>query len=131
LWRPDDQIIAGIGYLLCALGTPCIYYGTEQGFSGNGNDDAFIREAMFDLDDPQKNFMNQDCRIYKEISKIAKEFSDLPPIRFGRMYFREISGNGNDFGLPQGNPWPFRASWPVKRFWLHITPLRRTDGGIL
>jgi glycosidase len=101
---PDDQIIAGIGYLLCALGTPCIYYGTEQGFSGKGNDDAFIREAMFDLDDPQKNFMNKDCRIYKEISKIAKEFSDLPPIRFGRMYFREISGNGNDFGLPQGNP---------------------------
>ena len=25
---------ARIGFLLCALGTPCIYYGTEQGFSG-------------------------------------------------------------------------------------------------
>jgi glycosidase len=101
---PDDQIIAGIGYLLCALGTPCIYYGTEQGFSGKGNDDAFIREAMFDLQDPQKNFLNQNCRIYNEISKIAILFSDLPPLRFGRMYFREISGNGIDFGLPQGNP---------------------------
>jgi glycosidase len=101
---PDDQIIAGIGYLLCALGTPCIYYGTEQGFSGKGNDDAFIREAMFDLQDPQKNFLNQNCRIYNETSKIAILFSDLPPLRFGRMYFREISGNGIDFGLPQGNP---------------------------
>jgi len=101
---PDDQIIAGIGYLLCALGTPCIYYGTEQGFSGKGNDDGFIREAMFDLQEPQKNFLNQNCRIYKEISKIAKLFSDLPPLRFGRMYFREISGNGSDFGLPEGNP---------------------------
>ena len=28
----DDQVIGAIGYLLCALGTPCIYYGTEQGF---------------------------------------------------------------------------------------------------
>jgi hypothetical protein len=63
----------------------------------------------------------------------AKAFSDLPPIRFGRMYFREISGNGSDFGLPQGNPvpWPFRVSWQVRRFWLHITPLRRTSVRIL
>jgi len=59
---------------------------------------------MFDLQDPAKNLLNQNCRIYREISKIAKEFSDLPPIRFGRMYFREISGNGSDFGPPQGNP---------------------------
>ena len=43
----DEQVIAAIGYLLCALGTPCIYYGTEQGFAGHGGDNA-IREAMFD-----------------------------------------------------------------------------------
>ena len=30
---PDEQVIAAIGYLLCSLGTACIYYGTEQGFS--------------------------------------------------------------------------------------------------
>ena len=35
---PDNQIIGAIGYLLCALGTPCIYYGTEQGFQGKGSD---------------------------------------------------------------------------------------------
>src|SRR4029434_6515026 len=42
---PDEQVIAAVGYLLCALGTPCIYYGTEQGFSGSGGDDQ-MREAM-------------------------------------------------------------------------------------
>jgi hypothetical protein len=25
-------------------------------------------------------------------------------LKFGRIYFREISGNGRDFGLPQGQP---------------------------
>ncbi len=25
-----------------------------------------------------------------------------PPLRYGRLYFREVSGNGQDFGLPAG-----------------------------
>ena len=29
------------------LGIPCIYYGTEQGFDGAGDNDRYIREAMF------------------------------------------------------------------------------------
>ncbi|HAZ49263.1 MAG TPA: alpha-amylase [Cyanobacteria bacterium UBA11369] len=98
---PDAQVIAAIGYLLCAIGTPCIYYGTEQGFSGEGNDDKFIREAMFDLDNPEVNYLNRKCIIYQEIAKIAKLFQQIAALRFGRMYFREISGNGRDFGLPQ------------------------------
>lgn len=98
---PDRQVIAGIGYLLCAMGTPCIYYGTEQGFSGQGNGDEFIREAMFNLDDSTKNHLNQNCNIYQEIAKIAQLFKTREALRFGRMYFREISGNERDFGLPQ------------------------------
>jgi glycosidase len=100
---PDKQVIAAIGYLLCAIGTPCIYYGTEQGFSGKGNGDELIREAMFDLGS-QQSFLNQNCSIYQEISHIAKIFQKIEALRFGRMYFREISGNGHDFGLPQGQP---------------------------
>lgn len=101
---PDEQVIAGVGYLLCALGTPCIYYGTEQGFAGEGGGDEFIREAMFDLADNSSNLLNPDCAIYREIEKIAKLNKELEALRFGRMYFREISGNGVDFGLPQGQP---------------------------
>ena len=101
---PDEQVIAGIGYLLCALGTPCIYYGTEQGFVGEGNGDECIREAMFGLEDNSKNFLNPDCTIYREIAAIARLNQKLEALRFGRMYFREISGNGVDFGLPQGQP---------------------------
>lgn len=101
---PDKQVIAGIGYLLCAMGTPCIYYGTEQGFSGQGNGDEFIREAMFNLEDSKQSYLNQNCNIYQEIAKIAQIFQTREPLRFGRMYFREISGNGRDFGLPQNQP---------------------------
>ncbi len=98
---PDDQVIAAIGYLLCALGTPCIYYGTEQGFEGHGSDNA-IREAMFDKATPRANLLNTGCRIYKEIAKIAQVMQATAPLRYGRMYFRQISGDGLHFGFPFG-----------------------------
>ncbi|MBF0520263.1 MAG: alpha-amylase [Nitrospirae bacterium] len=98
---PDEQVIASIGYLLCSLGTACIYYGTEQGFSGSGGDNN-IREAMFDKNKSTINLLNTNCRIYSEISKIANVMRAKEALRFGRMYFREISGDGIHFGLPFG-----------------------------
>ena len=100
----DEQVIAGVGYLICALGTPCIYYGTEQGFAGEGNGDEYIREAMFDLDDASKSALNKDGHIYKEIAAIAKVNQGHPALRFGRMYFRDVSGDGKSFGMPQEHP---------------------------
>jgi glycosidase len=97
----DAQVIAAIGFLLCSLGTPCIYYGTEQGFKGKGGDNN-IREAMFDAATTSQNLLNPNCTIYKEISKIAEVIRTTEPLRFGRMYYRQISGNGRDFGLPFG-----------------------------
>jgi alpha-amylase len=101
---PDEQVIAGIGFLLCALGTTCIYYGTEQGFAGKDGGDVVLRQTMFDLDDPTKNFLNPECRIYREIAKISNLTDEIVALKYGRMYFREISGNGRDFGRPQGQP---------------------------
>jgi alpha-amylase len=98
----DDQVIGAIGFLLCALGTPCLYYGTEQGFDGHGGDNQ-IREAMFDRATPGRNLLNKSCRIYVEIAKIADVMRSRAPLRFGRMYYRQISGNGVDFGLPFGD----------------------------
>jgi alpha-amylase len=97
---PDEQIIGGVGYLLCSLGMPCIYYGTEQGFEGRSGDEG-IREAMYDRTPGGPSLHNPDCRIYQEIAKIA-ELSQLEVFRFGRMYYREISADGEHFGLPYG-----------------------------
>jgi glycosidase len=105
----DEQVIAAVGYLLCSLGTPCIYYGTEQGFEGKGDDNS-IREAMFDKNSPGLNLLNQDCTIYKEIAKISQVMRTTEPLRFGRMYFRQISGDGVTFGFPFGNAYTLAFS---------------------
>jgi len=105
----DAQVIAIVGYLLCALGTPCIYYGTEQGFVGQGGDNE-MREAMFDASRPDLDLLNPDCRIYQEIARIAAVVRSSAPLRFGRMYFRQISGDGQHFGFPYGNAYTLAFS---------------------
>jgi alpha-amylase len=110
----DDQVIGALGFLLCALGTPCIYYGTEQGFSGHGEDND-MREAMFDKATGGQSLLNPQCRIYAEIAKIADVMRTQEPLRFGRMYYRQISGNGIDFGLPYGTTYTLAFSRMAER----------------
>jgi glycosidase len=111
----DAQVVAAIGFLLCALGIPCIYYGTEQGFSGRGGDPD-IREALFDKDNPAISLLNTNCTIYKSIAQIAAVVRAQPALRFGRMYYRPIAGNlptdpnGRDFGLPYGSDYTLAFS---------------------
>jgi alpha-amylase len=119
-WQPgrigslanDDQVIASVGFLLCTLGTACIYYGTEQGFSGvcNYSNDSAIREAMFDANAPGRNYLNTSCTIYKAISVIAEVMRSHQPLRFGRLYYREISGDKQQFGLPYGSTYTLAFS---------------------
>ena len=96
----EHQIIAGVGFLLCALGTPCLYYGTEQGFQGAGEEDFNIREAMFSLTDKSTNALNKSNKIYQEIAAIAAIRKSSPVLKFGRMYMREYSNDGRSFHLP-------------------------------
>jgi len=115
-WQPgriasqadDDQVIGCVGFLLCALGTPCIYYGTEQGLDGSGGD-VQMREALFDAGG-NTSLLNTGCRIYQEIAAIAGIMRTTEPLRFGRMYYREISGDGVSFGLPYGSTYTLAFS---------------------
>ena len=106
---PEAQIIGGIGFLICVLGTPCLYYGTEQGFQGKGSDNG-MREAMFDQSNPGHNLLNTECTIYQSISKIAGIMRTTPHLRFGRMYYRQISGDGEHFGFPYGTTYTLAFS---------------------
>jgi glycosidase len=106
---PEGQIIGAVGFLLCALGTPCIYYGTELGFEGKGQDND-IREAMFDIAKPGTNLLNTDCKIYKGIGEIAQVMRTTEALRFGRMYYRQISGDGIHFGYPYGTTYTLAFS---------------------
>jgi len=81
----------------------------RQGFIGQGGDNE-MREAMFDASRPELDLLNPDCRIYQEIARIAAVVRSSAPLRFGRMYFRQISGDGQHFGFPYGNAYTFAFS---------------------
>jgi hypothetical protein len=69
-----------------------------------------MREAMFDTNTPGRNLLNPDATIYQEIAKIAQVMRTTEPLRFGRMYFRQISGDGIHFGFPYGTTYTLAFS---------------------
>jgi glycosidase len=100
-----EQAVMAIGYLLTSQGVPCIYYGTEQGFDGGGDNDSYVRECMFGgewgaFDTTGRHFFNPGHPIYRGIAAIAALREREPALRYGRQYFREISGDGISFGHP-------------------------------
>ena len=101
-----QQAVLAIGYLLTSSGVPCIYYGTEQGFDGGGADsDANVRECLFGgtwggFGSGGHHCFNPAHEIYQGISAIAQIRRQAPALRYGRQYFREISGDGVHFGHP-------------------------------
>ena len=87
------------------LGIPCIYYGSEQGFDGEGDNDRYIRESMFGGEfgafrTRERHFFDEDNPIYQELSKILRLRREKIALRRGRQYLRPISGDGIHFGLP-------------------------------
>jgi glycosidase len=98
-----DQITLGMAVLSSLQGIPCFYYGTEQGLSGHKDgqhqDDSLVREALWG----KANGFDVSHPLYQGLQKILQVRSRLPALRYGRLYFRQISGNGFDFGL---SPFP-------------------------
>jgi glycosidase len=94
---------------LTTLGIPCIYYGSEQSFDGQGDgdfSDRYIREAMFGggfgaFRSKGKHFFDPASPVYKSVSKIISIRNKQIALRRGRQYLREISGDGISFGIPQ------------------------------
>ncbi len=90
------------------LGIPCIYYGTEQLFDGEGGGDSsdrYIREAMFGgafgaFRSRGRHFFNEDNSAYRSMADIHKLRREELTLRRGRQFLRQISGNGVDFGFP-------------------------------
>ncbi len=99
------QAVLAIGYLLTSQGIPCIYYGTEQGFDGGGDNDRYVRECMFGgnwgaFDTTGVQFFDDKHEIYQGIKSIAEIRTKEPALKYGRQYFREISEDGRWFAYP-------------------------------
>ncbi|WP_221394573.1 alpha-amylase family glycosyl hydrolase [Dyadobacter sp. NIV53] len=100
-----ELLIAVMGLNLTSLGIPCLYYGTEQAFDGEGGNDRYIRESMFGgsfgaFRTKNVHFFKEDNLWYPEIAKILKVRKQHLPLRRGRQYLRQISINGTDFSFP-------------------------------
>lgn len=91
----DDQVTLALASLLSLPGIPCVYYGTEQGLHGNGNQPEAVREALwggpgFDTTAP----------FYTQLARCSAVRDARPALRYGRFYFRPISGpDGAVFGV--------------------------------
>jgi glycosidase len=88
------------------MGIPCIYYGTEQGFDGQGDSDRYLREAMFGgefgaFGSRGVHFFNEEHPVFLGMVAILRLRREKIALRRGRQYLREISGDGINFGLPR------------------------------
>jgi glycosidase len=90
----DDQLTMAIACLYTLPGIPCVYYGTEQGLHGFGSDPA-VREALWGL----VPGFPQNASFYPEMQKIVAVRQSQPSLRYGRFYFRPISGDHIHFGI--------------------------------
>jgi glycosidase len=95
--RYDDQFTLGLGCLFTLQGIACVYYGTEQGLHGSGNGPEFVREALWGKAGAAS--FDRNHRFYQAIQRLTDLRKKQPALRYGRQYFRPISGNGVDFGI--------------------------------
>ena len=100
-----DQIVLGLGLLFGLPGVPCVYYGTEQGLTGHktaqNTDDSMVREALWGKTGGggQANGFDTSHPIYVALKALGQVRRDQPALKYGRYYFRPLSGDGTNFGL--------------------------------
>lgn len=116
-------LIPALALNLATLGIPCIYYGSEQGFDGDGggdDNDRFLRECMFggpfgSLQSTGRHFFNERHEVYRAAAAIARLVGDRIELRRGRQYLRQISADGENFGFPHMIGAEMRAVVPWSR----------------
>jgi glycosidase len=102
-----NQIALGLLLLYAMPGIPCIYYGTEQGLQGHKfgtgatQDDSMVREALWGKTSPAGAAVGFDPThpLYQFLLALGSVRAAQSPLRYGRYYFRPISGDGRSFGI--------------------------------
>ncbi len=103
-----DQVALGIACLYALQGIPCLYYGTEQGLRGHKDgahqDDSMVREALWGRTDAagRPGAFDASHPLYRAVRQISTVRAQQPALRYGRQYFRQVSGNGTDGSVTSG-----------------------------
>jgi glycosidase len=124
----DRLVLASLALNACTLGIPCVYYGTEQLFDGEGGGDGadkYIREAMFGggfgaFRSKGRHFFNEQQWVYQELAKILEVRRRIPALSRGRQYLRQISGDGINFGEPRMMGGVLRSIVPWSRIYNNV-----------
>ncbi len=98
--RYDGQLTAALACLFALQGIPCVYYGTEQGLSGIGTAPEAVREALWG----KPGAFDQTTPFYAALRDIARVRAANPALRYGRQYFRPVSGDPQTFGPSTSAP---------------------------
>jgi len=93
--RYDDQVTLALTCLFTLQGIPCLYYGTEQGLSGHGDRPEYLREALWGKD----NAFDHHHHFYRTIRQLSELRTKQSSLRYGRQYFRPVSGDHVNFGF--------------------------------
>jgi glycosidase len=103
---PEAQVLLALVLLFTLQGIPCLYYGTEQGLSGtidqNGHPDLAANESTREALWGKPNAFDTGTSAFRNVQTIAMLRTGEPALCFGRLYFREVSGNVIDFGHSSG-----------------------------
>jgi hypothetical protein len=113
-------VLAALALNATTMGIPCVYYGSEQGFDGQGGNDRYIREAMFGGEfgpfrSRGRHGFDEDHRVYRALARIHRLRRERLALRRGRQFLRPISGNGVDFGVPEAIGGRLRSVVPWSR----------------
>lgn len=100
------QALSVLALNATTLGIPCIYYGSEQCFDGQGDSDRYIRESMFGGEfgafrTRRRHFFDESGGTYPQLARVLALRREKIALRRGRQYLCEISGDGQNFSLPR------------------------------
>ncbi len=103
---PLNQVTLAMTLLFTLQGIPALYYGTEQGLRGTvdgaGNADLDANESTREALWGKPNAFDTSAVEFTRVQALSALRDAEPPLRYGRLYFREVSGNGTDFGHSSG-----------------------------
>ena len=110
----DAELVArmklGFELLLLTRGMPVIYYGDEQGFTGDGGD-RLARQPMFptmaaeyadddnigSVSTPSNDNFDRDHPLYRHIAELAAFRNEHPTLRSGAQRVHEVAATGFGF----------------------------------
>ncbi len=103
---PPEQVSLALVLMFTLQGIPSVFYGTEQALSGTvdsaGNPDLSANESTREALWGKPNAFDTSTAAFTAIRRLSDLRDNEPALRYGRLYFREVSGGGDDFGHSVG-----------------------------